>query len=197
MPGLKLANPISADMSHMRPSLLAGLIAAAGRNMARGFGDVAMFEVGQQFESDAPSGQVLAATGLRRGTARPAGAGRHWQGKSGPVEAMDAKADAAALLSLLGAPVANLQVSADAPGWYHPGRSGVFRLGPKNVLGYFGELHPRVLDAMDVAGPMVAFEVFPRRSPSRSANRRAPNRRSNFPICNRSAATSLSWSMKR
>ncbi|MBX3496875.1 MAG: phenylalanine--tRNA ligase subunit beta [Parvibaculum sp.] len=161
VPGLKLANPISADMSHMRPSLLAGLIAAAGRNMARGNADVALFEVGQQFESDAPSGQVLAATGLRRGTARPLGSGRHWQGKSGPVEAMDAKADAAALLSLLGATVANLQVSADAPGWYHPGRSGVFRLGPKNVLGYFGELHPRILDAMDVAGPVVAFEVFP------------------------------------
>ena len=161
VPGLKLANPISADMSHMRPSLLAGLIAAAGRNMARGHADLALFEVGQQFESDAPAGQVLAATGLRRGTARPLGSGRHWQGKSGPVEAMDAKADAAALLSLLGAPVANLQVGADAPGWYHPGRSGVFRLGPKNVLGYFGELHPRVLDAMDVAGPVVAFEVFP------------------------------------
>ncbi|PKQ07783.1 MAG: phenylalanine--tRNA ligase subunit beta [Alphaproteobacteria bacterium HGW-Alphaproteobacteria-11] len=161
MPGLKLANPISADMSHMRPSLLAGLIAAAGRNMARGNADVALFEVGQQFENDAPSGQVLAATGLRRGTARPLGSGRHWQGKSGPVEAMDAKADAAALLSLLGAPGASLQVSADAPGWYHPGRSGVFRLGPKNVLGYFGELHPRILDAMDVAGPVVAFEVFP------------------------------------
>ena len=165
VPGLKLANPISADMSHMRPSLLAGLIAAAGRNMARGHADVALFEVGQQFESDEPSGQLLAASGIRRGTARPLGSGRHWQGKSGPVEAMDAKADAAALLSLLGAPIANLQVSADAPSWYHPGRSGIFRLGPKNVLGYFGELHPRILDAMDVAGPMVAFEVFPHAIP--------------------------------
>ncbi|MFN4229534.1 phenylalanine--tRNA ligase subunit beta [Parvibaculum sp.] len=160
-PALKLANPISAEMSHMRPSLLAGLIAAAGRNMARGNPDIAMFEVGQQFESDEPSGQVLAATGLRRGTARPHGSGRHWQGKAGPVEAMDAKDDAVALLSALGAPVASFQIAADAPSWYHPGRSGVFRLGPKNVIGYFGELHPRVLDEMDVAGPIVAFEIFP------------------------------------
>ncbi len=160
-PALKLANPISAEMSHMRPSLLAGLIAAAGRNMARGNPDIAMFEVGQQFESDEPSGQVLAATGLRRGTARPLGSGRHWQGKAGPVEAMDAKDDAVALLSALGAPVASFQIAADAPSWYHPGRSGVFRLGPKNVIGYFGELHPRVLDEMDVAGPIVAFEIFP------------------------------------
>ncbi|MBO6666534.1 phenylalanine--tRNA ligase subunit beta [Parvibaculum sp.] len=160
-PALKLANPISAEMSHMRPSLLAGLIAAAGRNMARGNPDIAMFEVGQQFENDEPSGQVLAATGLRRGTARPLGSGRHWQGKAGPVEAMDAKEDAVALLSALGAPVASFQIAADAPSWYHPGRSGVFRLGPKNVIGYFGELHPRVLDEMDVAGPIVAFEIFP------------------------------------
>lgn len=161
VPGLKLANPISADMSHMRPSLLAGLIAAAGRNMARGLSDVALFEVGQQFESDEPQGQVLAASGIRRGTARPAGAGRHWQAKSGPVEAMDAKADAMALLAALGAPVASFQIVADAPAWYHPGRSGVVRLGPKNIIGTFGELHPRVLDGMDVAGPVVGFEIFP------------------------------------
>jgi phenylalanyl-tRNA synthetase beta chain len=175
-PGLMLANPISAEMSHMRPSLLAGLIAAAGRNMARGNADIAMFEVGQQFENDEPSGQVLAATGLRRGTARPQGTGRHWQGKAGPVEAMDAKEDAVALLTALGAPVASFQIAADAPSWYHPGRSGVFRLGPKNFIGYFGELHPRVLDDMDVAGPIVAFEIFPDAipEPKRKATRAKP-----------------------
>ncbi len=176
IPALKLANPISAEMSHMRPSLLAGLIAAAGRNMARGMPDVAMFEVGQQFESDEPSGQVLAASGIRRGTARPLGSGRHWQGKAGPVEAMDAKEDAVALLTALGAPVQSFQISADAPSWYHPGRSGVIRLGPKNVIGYFGELHPRVLDAMDVAGPVAAFEIFPDAipEPKRKATRAKP-----------------------
>jgi phenylalanyl-tRNA synthetase beta chain len=157
-PALKLANPISSDMSHMRPSLLAGLIAAAGRNAARGFADIALFEAGQQFGDETPEGQAFAATGLRRGTARPQGSGRHWQGKAGPVEAMDAKADAEALLAAVGAPA--LQVGADAPAWYHPGRSGTFRLGPKTVVGYFGEIHPRILAEMDVAGPMVAFEIF-------------------------------------
>lgn len=176
IPALKLANPISAEMSHMRPSLLAGLIAAAGRNMARGMPDIAMFEVGQQFESDEPSGQVLAASGIRRGTARPLGSGRHWQGKAGPVEAMDAKEDAVALLAALGAPIQSFQIAADAPSWYHPGRSGVIRLGPKNVIGYFGELHPRILDAMDVAGPVVAFEIFPDTipEPKRKATRAKP-----------------------
>jgi len=162
-PALKLANPISADMSHMRPSLLAGLIAAAGRNVDRGFADVALFEAGQQFGDETPEGQSFAATGLRRGTARPQGAGRHWQGKAGPVDALDAKADALALLAALGAP--QLQVSNDAPHWYHPGRSGAFKLGPKNVIGYFGEIHPRILAEMDVAGPMVAFEIFPQAIP--------------------------------
>ncbi|MGB3809140.1 MAG: phenylalanine--tRNA ligase subunit beta [Parvibaculum sp.] len=173
-PALKLANPISADMSHMRPSLLAGLIAAAGRNIARGFADLALFEAGQQFGDETPEGQTFAATGLRRGTARPNGSGRHWQGKAGPVEALDAKADAQALLSALGAPT--LQVSADAPAWYHPGRSGSFRLGPKVVIGYFGEIHPRILAEMDVAGPIVAFEIFPGAipEPKKKATRAKP-----------------------
>ncbi|MCE9650590.1 MAG: phenylalanine--tRNA ligase subunit beta [Parvibaculum sp.] len=155
---LKLANPISSDMSHMRPSLLAGLIAAAGRNVDRGFADIALFEAGQQFGDETPEGQAFAATGIRRGTARPQGSGRHWQGKAGPVEAMDAKADAEALLAAIGAPA--LQVGADAPAWYHPGRSGTFKLGPKVIVGYFGEIHPRILAEMDVTGPIVAFEIF-------------------------------------
>lgn len=157
-PGLKLANPISADMSYMRPSLLPGLIAAIGRNVDRGFADVALFEAGQQFGDETPQGQASVATGVRRGTARPRAVGRHWQGKAGPVEAMDAKADAQALLAALGAP--SLQISADAPVWYHPGRSGTFRLGPKIVIGHFGEIHPRILRELDVAGPMVGFEIF-------------------------------------
>ena len=119
---------------------------------------------------------MLAASGIRRGTARPDARGRHWQGKAGSVEAFDAKADAAALLASLGAPVDNLQITADAPSWYHPGRSGVFRLGPKNVLGYFGEIHPRVLEEMDVAGPLVAFEIFPDAipEPKKKATRARP-----------------------
>lgn len=175
-PALRLANPISADMSHMRPSLLAGLMAAAGRNLARGMHDFALFEVGHQFASDTPSGQSLAATGLRVGTSRPTGAGRHWQGKAGPVDAMDAKADAMALLASLGANTASFQITPDAPDWYHPGRSGVLRLGPKTVIGYFGELHPRALTKMDVAGPMVGFEIFPDAipEPKRKATKAKP-----------------------
>jgi phenylalanyl-tRNA synthetase beta chain len=157
---LELANPISSDMSHMRPAILPGLIAAAGRNMARGARDVMLFETGQQYEGDQPNDQINVAAGIRQGTSRIAGAGRHWQGKAEPVDLFDVKADAAALLASLGANVDNLQIVADAPGWYHPGRSGVFRMGPKNVLARFGEIHPKVLEALDVTGPIVAFEVM-------------------------------------
>jgi phenylalanyl-tRNA synthetase beta chain len=90
---------------------------------------------------------------------RAAGGGRHWQGKAGSVDVFDAKSDAVTLLSELGAPVDRLQVTADAPDWYHPGRSGVLRLGPQ-VLAHFGELHPDALEALDAEGPIAAFEVF-------------------------------------
>src|SRR5690606_13109606 len=159
-PELKLANPIAADMSDMRPSLLPGLIAAAQRNADRGFADVALFEVSGTYEGDTPEAQRRVAAGVRRGTARMEGQGRHWAGNAAPVGVFDAKADALAVLEACGAPVDKLQVEAGAPAWYHPGRSGVIKLGPKVVLGTFGELHPRTLEAMDASGPICGFEVF-------------------------------------
>jgi phenylalanyl-tRNA synthetase beta chain len=158
-PALVLANPIAADLSDMRPSLLPGLIRAAQANADRGFGDVALFEVGQIFQNDQPDGQLMAATGLRRGTATLEGAGRHWDGAAKPVDAFDAKADVLALLAGLGVPTGGLQIVAGGPDWAHPGRSATLRFGPKGVIGAFGEVHPRILKALDVKGPLVAFEI--------------------------------------
>lgn len=157
---LKLSNPIASDMSDMRPSLLPGLLAAAQRNANFGHGDVALFEVSGTYESDVPEGQRRVAGGVRRGTAKLDGSGRHWAGGSDAVGVFDAKADAFAALEAAGAPVANLQIEASAPGWYHPGRSGVIKLGPKLVLGHFGEFHPRTLETLDVKGPVCGFEIF-------------------------------------
>jgi phenylalanyl-tRNA synthetase beta chain len=157
---LRLSNPIAADMSDMRPSLLPGLIAAAQRNANHGFGDAALFEVSGTYESDEPDGQRRVAAGVRRGTARMEGQGRHWAGDAPAVSVYDAKADAIAALEACGAPVANLQFEPGGPDWYHPGRSGLIKLGPKNLLGTFGELHPRTLEALDVSGPLCGFEVF-------------------------------------
>ena len=161
---LALANPIAADLSDMRPSLLPGLVAAAQANSDRGFADVALFEVGQVFRGDRPEDQLIAASGVRHGFASSQGLGRHWSG-SAMAGALDAKADAFAVLSAAGAPMQALQVVPGGPDWLHPGRSGTIQIGPQNVLGYFGELHPRALEALGADGPLVAFEVILDRIP--------------------------------
>lgn len=152
---LTLANPISADLDVMRPTPLVNLAVAAVRNADRGYGDLALFEVGPQYLDDTPEGQRTVAAGLRRGWRHA----RHWAAGASPVDVFDAKGDAEAVLAACEAPLDKLQVTRDAPGWYHPGRSGVLRLGPK-VLAQFGELHPRVLRALELKPPAVAFEVF-------------------------------------
>ncbi|MFV2093553.1 MAG: phenylalanine--tRNA ligase subunit beta, partial [Hyphomicrobiales bacterium] len=157
---LELLNPISSEMSSMRPSLLPGLIAAAQRNADRGFADLALFEVGQAFAGVRPQDQLMVAAGVRRGTAQATGAGRHWRAPGAAVDGLDAKADALGALAAIGVAVDKVQITDDAPGWFHPGRSGVVRLGPKNVLAHFGVLHPRALAALDAQGPLVGFEVF-------------------------------------
>jgi phenylalanyl-tRNA synthetase beta chain len=163
-PELALANPIAADLSDMRPSLLPGLIAAAQKNSDRGFPDTALFEVGQIFTGDQPQDQLVAASGLRRALAKSTGIGRHWSDGARAVDAYDAKGDALAVLAAAGAPAA-LQVVSGGPAWFHPGRCGTIQIGPQNVLGHFGELHPRVLEALDAEGPLVAFEVILERIP--------------------------------
>ncbi|WP_036258762.1 phenylalanine--tRNA ligase subunit beta [Methylocapsa aurea] len=159
-PALALANPIAPDLSDMRPSLLPGLIAAAQRNADRGQGDVALFEVGQIFLGDGEADQRIAASGLRRGAAKQTGTGRNWSAAPAPVDIFDAKADALALLSALGAPVSGLQIVPGGPAWLHPGRSATLQFGPKNIIGVFGEIHPRCLEALDAEGPVVAFELI-------------------------------------
>jgi phenylalanyl-tRNA synthetase beta chain len=164
-PELALANPIAAELSDMRPSLIPGLVAAAQKNADRGFPDVALFEVGQIFRGDRPEDQLIAAAGLRRALAKPSGIGRHWAKRDGEVDAFDAKADALAVLAAAGAPASALQTMPGGPTWFHPGRSGTIQIGPQNVLGHFGELHPRALEALDAEGPLVAFEVILERIP--------------------------------
>jgi phenylalanyl-tRNA synthetase beta chain len=157
---LDLANPISVDMSSMRPGLLPGLLTAVTRNANRGSADVALFELGQAYRGETPEDQYLSAAGVRAGTARLDGAGRHWDGKPTPAGAFDAKADVFAALAALGIDASKAQITRDCPPWYHPGRSGTLRLGPKTVLAYFGDVHPGTLKALDVEGHVAAFEIF-------------------------------------
>lgn len=154
---LQLVNPISVDLSVMRPSLLPNLIDAVKRNEDRGQPDGALFELGPQYAGVAPEDQAVVAAGVRSGRAGP----RHWAVAQRTVDAFDVKADVLAVLDALGVPVDKVAIAADgAPDWYHPGRSAAVRLGPKATLAVFGEIHPRVLRRMGAKPPVVAFEVF-------------------------------------
>ena len=164
-PSLRLVNPISSDLATMRPSILPN---CWPRRTAtnHSVGDIALFEVGPQYADDSPEGQATVAAGLRVGDTGP----RDWSASSRPADAFDAKADALALLDAMGAPTGNLQVSMDAPDWYHPGRSGSLRLGP-NVIAWFGEIHPAVLADLDIKAGAVGCEVFLDRVPLPKAKR--------------------------
>ncbi|MDB5418190.1 MAG: pheT [Phenylobacterium sp.] len=151
-PELLLTNPIASDLDCMRPSILPNLIEAAGKNARRGFADVALFEVGPIYKGDAPGDQLTVVAGLL--APHPP--------KSWVKPAIDPlftlKADLMALLDELGAPPLQI-VQGQASPWWHPGRSARLQLGPKNVVAEFGEVHPRILKALDADGPMLAFEV--------------------------------------
>jgi phenylalanyl-tRNA synthetase beta chain len=174
-PALDLANPMSVDLSAMRPSLLPGLLAALARNRNRGLADVALFELGQAYRGDQPDDQYVSATGVRSGTAEITGAGRHWDGSASDVTAFDVKADAAAVLASLGFDITKAQITRDVPAHYHPGRSGAIKLGPKVVLATFGELHPEVAKVMDLSGPVAIFEVFIEALPAEKKKSRTKN----------------------
>jgi len=167
---LRLVNPISSDLDVMRPSILPNLIAACGRNADRGIADAALFEVGPQYAGDRVEDQTAVAAGVRTGDAVT----RNWAAATRAVDAFDAKADVMAVLDALDVTTKSVHVTADAPAWYHPGRSGMVRLGPKTVLARFGEIHPAVLRAMDVKVPAAGFEILLSNLPRLRAKKSAP-----------------------
>ena len=163
----QLSNPIASDLDALRPSPLPALLAAAQRNAARGLSNLSLFEIGPGFSSGMPEAQATVAAGLRAGTAV-----RDWGKSSHDADAFDAKADMlAALEAVTGAPM-SAPITRGAPGWYHPGRSGVIALG-KTVIAQFGELHPKVLAAFDLKVPAAGFEIFLDALPEAKAKRKA------------------------
>ncbi len=168
----KLANPISSEMSHMRPALLPGLLQAAARNQARGLMDQALFELGPAFHGGEPGEQHVLLSGLLIGRTGP----KDVHGDARAVDVFDVKADAEAILAAIGAP-AKSQILRGARDWWHPGRHGRICLGPKKMLAVFGELHPRILTAFGLKGPAMGFTIWPEEVPmprKSGANRGAP-----------------------
>ena len=156
----KLENPISSDMSHMRPSLLPGLLQAASRNQARGILDMSLFEIGPVFHGGEPDDQEILATGILIGHTNS----RDVHGERRPVDPFDSKADVEAVLKSIGCPT-KLMILRDVNTWWHPGRSGKLSLGPKNVLAGFGEIHPKILKEMNIKGPVMAFAIHIQKPP--------------------------------
>ena len=156
---LALANPIAVDLSDMRPSLVPGLVAAAERNARRALSDIALFEVGQVFLGPGENDQRVAAAAVRRGRAKADGEGRHWSGGA-LVDVFDAKRDAMTVLSAFGVSPNAVQVVPGGPAFLHPGRAATLQFGPKTVIGWFGQVHPSALEALDAEGPIVAFEII-------------------------------------
>jgi phenylalanyl-tRNA synthetase beta chain len=157
---LTLSNPISTELAQMRPGLLPSLVTAAQRNRDRGFADGALFELGQAYRGPLPDDQFIAAAGVRFGHSALAGSGRDWSGEAPEADVFAVKADAVAALAALGIDQGNLTVTREAPSWFHPGRSGALKLGPKVTLGVFGELHPDLLAKLGLDAPMAAFELY-------------------------------------
>ena len=155
-PKLKLVNPISGDLSSMRPSLLPNLINAAQKNSAHANPNSALFEIGPQFNGDKPVDQIIIAAGIRCIEMGE----RHWLKTLRPVDVFDVKSDVLNALTLIWSGTKKLHPNNGAASWYHPGRSGTYRLGPQNILAYFGEIHPTILNEMNIKGTIVGFEIF-------------------------------------
>jgi len=167
-----LANPISSEMSHMRPDLLPGLLQAAARNQARGQMDQALFELGPVFHGGEPGDQHVLISGLLIGRTSPKDVHATARG----VDVFDVKADAEAILAAIGAP-AKSQILRGGASWWHPGRHGRICLGPKKTLAVFGEVHPRILSAFGIKAPAMGFTIWPDEVPlprKSGANRGAP-----------------------
>jgi phenylalanyl-tRNA synthetase beta chain len=166
----RLRNPINAELSVLRPSILPNLLSAAARNQSRGLDHLGLFEVGPRFFGAQPGEQEVVAAGIRVGQNHE----RHWAQPPRPIDAYDARADAQAVLAACKINAEALRVSAEGPDHYHPGRRGRLMLGPQTVLAEFGELHPAILGGLEIVGRAVGFEVFldrlprPRSKPPRS-----------------------------
>ena len=185
--GIRLRNPINAELSVLRPSVLPHLLSAAARNQSRGFANLGLFEVGARFFGSQPGEQEVVAAGVRVGQTHE----RHWAEPPRLVDAFDARADALALLASCKLGADAVRVIADGPSHYHPGRRGRLTLGPQTVLAEFGELHPAIVRELDSAGRAVGFEVFLDRLPKprqKAARARAPLKSSPFPPVDRDFA---------
>ncbi len=151
---LKVANPVASELNQMRPTVLGNLARAGQKSADHGRPNTRLFEAGPIYLGDGPKDQRTVVTGLVQPSTE-----RHWQGAPPAYDAQAAKADLYAILQALGQPPARFQIAEPRQSFWHPGRAARLTLGPKTTIAHFGALHPRVLKALDVNGPVFGFEL--------------------------------------
>jgi phenylalanyl-tRNA synthetase beta chain len=154
-PKLQLQNPISSQMSQMRPTLIAGLLQNISKNQMRGFADLSFFEIGRIFLGTDPSQQKNIIAGLLVGKNKYP---NHYKDQRN-FDVFDVKKNIFDCLEILGFSSQSFQMTKEVPNYYHPFRSKALRLG-KKIIGYFGELHPLVIKKLDVKGRVNVFELL-------------------------------------
>lgn len=168
---LLLSNPISSELGHMRPTLLIGLLESYKRNYLRSYADLSLFEIGKSFIDTSPKGQKQMISGIRTGKNK---AQNHYNDQR-DFDIFDVKKDLLDVVESCGVNPDSLQLSAnEAPKYYHPHRSATLKLG-RNIIGYFGEVHPKVTKAFNLKTKVNAFEIFADNLPNqqKSASRKA------------------------
>lgn len=161
-PVIEVLNPISQQLSHMRPSVLPSILESIQRNVAYHQKDLRMFEVGAVYTDAQQPKQETVASAVITGEAIKA----DWRKQNKAYDVFDIKAIAFQLMERLGLNVDTLQIDgAGAPSWYHPGQSAALKLGPKLVLGYFGRLHPTTEKSFDIDQAVFGCEIFLDRLP--------------------------------
>lgn len=153
---LMLLNPISSDLNHMRPNLLIGLLQSYKKNYVRSLQDLSAFEIGMIFEGIDERSQRLQISGMRAGKNKEQ---NHYNDQR-DFDIFDVKKDFFDVVELFGLKSSSLQIiDSEAPKYYHPHRSACLKLG-KNIVGYFGEIHPKIAKKFDVKTTVNVFEIF-------------------------------------
>ena len=168
---LRLLNPISMELNVMRQLLMPSLLLSVKRNLDKGQKDISLFEVSNCYSGVNPEDQFEFASGVRLGKAISHGGNTDWRGNSRDYDSFDAKEDIITILRSEGIDDSNYKITQDAPKYYHPGKSGVIRQGPMNILGHFGEIHPTILTDLDIDTPIFAFEIFLDKISSKTRNK--------------------------
>ena len=152
---VNIQNPISSDLSTMRPSTFPNLLTSINSNLSRFYTSGKLFEVGPNFHGINEEDQKMVATAIQYGSFNTSS----WINEKRLTDVYDVKSDVFYILEQLNIPVENLIHEKFNNNIYHPGKSAQLRLG-KNIIANFGEINPLLLKRYDIKTCVCGFEIF-------------------------------------